>query len=172
MSSATVAHNVPGRIRVRVQGSRAERSRALDALQHLLDDRYDVTIDARTGSALIRYEPADIEPDALIRLLREADDAFGMLQVPELLNAVDRSTSAVAETLSARLSRANRSVLHATQGHVDLRVLLPVTLGGLALRQLARQGPSVRGAPWYVLAYYAFDSYIKLHADGARGVRR
>jgi hypothetical protein len=45
----------------------------------------------------------------------------------------------------------------------DLRLLAPLTLGLLALRRAARNGPRLGDAPWYVLAWYAWESYTKLN---------
>jgi hypothetical protein len=58
----------------------------------------------------------------------------------------------------------------ATNGIVNLQLLVPFGLGALALRQLLRYGWQIEAAPWYVLAYAAFDSFIKLHytRDGER----
>jgi hypothetical protein len=42
-------------------------------------------------------------------------------------------------------------------------MLVPVGLATLSLRELLRTGWEIEAAPWYVLAWYAFDSFIKLH---------
>jgi hypothetical protein len=44
-------------------------------------------------------------------------------------------------------------------GRADLRTLLPVGLGALAVREVL-SGRAV-AAPWYVLAWYAFDSFTR-----------
>lgn len=158
-------------MRVRVGGSLARRQSALTAAQRYLQQRAKVTTDARTGSALITYDPDELDPAAMVSLLREAHEVFQAMAPPEVQQAVYGSTSGVAAQVQSRFGRANRSMLRATQGHLDLRALLPITLGGLALRQLVRQGLRVEDAPWYVLAYYAFDSFVKLHADNSRRVQ-
>jgi hypothetical protein len=71
--------------------------------------------------------------------------------------------SEMASDLTTAISDLNKQVGLATNGVVDLRLLVPVGLGALAIRQLLRNGLQIEAAPWYVLAYYAFDSFIKLH---------
>lgn len=127
-----------------------------------------MSTDSRTGSALIQYDPTELDPLAMLDLLREADNAFATVQLPAHPIIRGTSVSSVAHTVENRFRSANASVSRATQGHVDLRVLFPIALGGLAVRQVTRQGLGLRNAPWYVLAYYAFDSFVKLHGDGTR----
>ncbi len=74
-----------------------------------------------------------------------------------------RTSSEVASNLTDAVADLNKRVAQATNGVVDLRWLIPVGLGALAVRQLRRNGLKIETAPWYVLAYYAFDSFIKLH---------
>lgn len=71
--------------------------------------------------------------------------------------------SEAANDLVHAVADLNEQVRQATEGRVDLRFLIPLGLGSLAVHQLLRNGLEIEGAPWYVLAYYAFDSFIKLH---------
>ena len=171
MTTSTVAHSVPGRMRVRVMGTQAERRKAVRAAERELGDRAEVQSDERTGSLLITYPPEELDPATIVDLLREADSTFAALVPPSLEEAVRRPISTVAQGIENRFTSANRSVLDATAGHVDLRVLFPIALSGLAMRQLAREGVGLRSVPWYVLAYYAFDSYVKLHVTNVRDQR-
>lgn len=50
-----------------------------------------------------------------------------------------------------------------TNGVVFLRLLVPVKLAALALRELSFHEWEFQTAPWYVFVGYAFDSFIKLH---------
>ena len=51
-----------------------------------------------------------------------------------------------------------------TKGIPNLKLMVPLGLGALAVFQLARQGLQIGSAPWYLIAYFAFDSYIKLNS--------
>jgi hypothetical protein len=55
--------------------------------------------------------------------------------------------------------------MRATDGQ-DLRALLPLGVGLLALRQALRGRGRLDDAPWYVLGWYAFDSFWKLRPSG------
>ena len=158
-------------MRVRVSGTQAERNHALAAAQRRLGPRGSVSTDSRTGSALFMYDPDELDPEAVVDLLHEADEAFSHLVPPAFRADLDRPLSTAASQVYQRFSRANRSMMRATQGRLDLRMLFPVALAGLAVRQLTRQGLGLRTAPWYVLAYYAFDSYVKLHANDVEGLK-
>jgi hypothetical protein len=60
-------------------------------------------------------------------------------------------------------STLNEQIGQITNGVVDLRLLVPVGLGALALRQLLDKGLEIEEIPWYTLAWYAFDSFLKLN---------
>jgi hypothetical protein len=46
---------------------------------------------------------------------------------------------------------------------LDLKLLVPLGFGALAALQIARRGLEIGGAPWYLLAYFALESFIKLN---------
>ena len=57
----------------------------------------------------------------------------------------------------------NEQIGQMTNGVADLRLLLPLGFGALALRQVLDKGFELEEIPWYTLAWYAFDSFVKLH---------
>lgn len=167
-----VTHAVRGRIRVNVgtQATDAQRESMLSALQTLGErpGMRTVTTDNRTGSALLTYNPSELSPEAVIDLVREAHAALAELNAPGVADLMDQ-TSAAARAIAHRFETADQRVLVATDGRLDLRMLVPVVLGGLSVRQFARQGVDLKSIPWYVLAWYSFDSFIKLHAGRGFG---
>jgi hypothetical protein len=72
-------------------------------------------------------------------------------------------TSQAAESLMNTTSEINTRVRQATNGIVDLQLLFPLGLGAIALKQLLQKGFEFEEIPWYVLAWYAFDSFVKLN---------
>src|SRR5207249_11450204 len=52
-----------------------------------------------------------------------------------------------------------------SSGRWDLRSVVPVAFGALALRQFIRDFGDWGAAPWYVLAWYAFDTFWKFHQE-------
>jgi len=79
-----------------------------------------------------------------------------------LMAAAGVETSAMP--LSDALSDLNKHLGLGTKGILNLKLLVPLGFGALAVLQLARQGLQISGAPWYLLAYFAFESYIKLNS--------
>ncbi|WP_107806107.1 DUF5132 domain-containing protein [Nodularia spumigena] len=71
--------------------------------------------------------------------------------------------SSVAEDFVNVMSDLNADVDRMTNGVVDLRLLVPLALSILAIRQLLKQGLKLEEIPWYILAWFAFDSFVKLN---------
>jgi uncharacterized protein YpmS len=71
----------------------------------------------------------------------------------------------VAGTLMNTLSNANAEMRRMTNGWLDWRLLIPMGLGTLAIRQILIKGLRIDDIPWYVLTWYAFDSFGKLNAN-------
>ncbi|MCX7596144.1 MAG: DUF5132 domain-containing protein [Fischerella sp.] len=86
----------------------------------------------------------------------------------EFTSGVTRSYSQDAKSEVARdlinvIADVNTDVGRITNGVVDLRLLLPLGFSVLAIRQLFIKGLQIDEIPWYVLAWYAFDSFMKLN---------
>ncbi|KAB8315932.1 DUF5132 domain-containing protein [Tolypothrix campylonemoides VB511288] len=73
--------------------------------------------------------------------------------------------SEVAKDLMHVVSDVNADVARITNGFVDLRLLLPLGLSALAIRQLVTKGLQIDEIPWYTLTWYAFDTFLKFN-DG------
>jgi Protein of unknown function (DUF5132) len=76
---------------------------------------------------------------------------------------LDDGKSQAARDLINLISDLNTDVAKITNGVADLRLLLPLGLAILAMRQLLEQGLEFEDIPWYTLAWYAFDAFIKLN---------
>ena len=79
-----------------------------------------------------------------------------------LMAAVGVETASMS--LTDAVSDLDRHLGLGTKGILNLKLLVPLGFGALAVLQLARHGLQIGGAPWYLLAYFAFDSYIKLNS--------
>ncbi|WP_103123983.1 DUF5132 domain-containing protein [Nostoc cycadae] len=71
--------------------------------------------------------------------------------------------SAIAKDLLNVMSDFNADVYTMTNGAADLRLIVPLGLGLFALTQLIKQGFKFGEISWYILAWFAFDSFIKLN---------
>ncbi len=66
-----------------------------------------------------------------------------------------------AATIRDAATAIDRAVGNRVPG-ANLRLLVPLTLGLLSLRQLVRGDDRLSDAPWYLLAMYAADSFSRL----------
>ena len=69
-----------------------------------------------------------------------------------------------AKSLTEAVSRLDSHVGSATKGLLSLKLLVPLGFSALAVLQLARRGLEITGAPWYLLAYFAFESFVRLNS--------
>ncbi len=152
---------LPGRLRVR-HVARRRGLEELEALRDSLQARPDVDaveVNPRTGSMLVFYDPAGVSFEGI----RDALAEVGLDFAAEAGEAASQPGGA-GRVLGAAQA-LDRRVLRATGG-TDLRLLVPVGLAALSARQALRDSPRLGQAPWYLLAWYAFDSFLKLNRSG------
>ncbi len=131
---------------------------------------HDVETNDATGSVLVSFD-ADDPIDMLIDELREA--GLEVLSATPGSSGVVRTQSTSAAVVTNVMSRANAKLHEMTHGHADLRLAVPAVYTVLALRAFMRQRGRLRGAEWYQLLYWAFDSFFKLHEERTvRGASR
>ncbi len=158
-----VVSSTPNRTRLRVSPKRrnpkemAKIAKALNAHP----DVHDVRTNLQTGSIVIHHADQDNWTDEFSAILQDLGVVLGSVTDVDL--PISEGKSEVAKDLTGAVSDLNDRVGKATNGVVDLRLLVPVGLATLAVRELIRNGWEFEAAPWYVLMWYAFDSFIKLH---------
>lgn len=158
-----VVSSTPSRTRLRVSRQRRnpqEMSRIAQAI-NAHPEVYEVKTNLQTGSIVVHHEPMDSSLDELSAILQDLGVVLGSMTDVDL--PMTGGKSEVAADLTRAISDLNERVGQAANGVIDLRMLVPVGLATLALRELIRTGWEFETAPWYVLAWYAFDSFIKLH---------
>jgi hypothetical protein len=152
-----VVSSTPGRIRVRVAHQHREQqamAKIASAFQGFFPQIDQVRSNAQTGSITISYSG---DSDSFTEALTTLQDLGIIVTDPPM----GQSQAAVAVT--SAIASLNQKLNQATAGSVDLRFLFPLFLGVLALRQLLSKSPGLNTSPWYVLAWYAFDSFTKLN---------
>ncbi len=157
-----VMSNTPGRLRFRVPQEHRQPetlTAIVDTLKSFSSQVQKVRTTVSTGSVTVYYsgEPSSFD-DAMTSLQQ-----FGMVVVD-----VPTGRSKASTQVSNTLARANRWFEFNTEGAIDLRFLVPLMFGVLALRQVFAKSPGLNTAPWYVMAWYAFDSFIKLNEGGGK----
>ncbi|RUR74628.1 HMA2 domain-containing protein [Chlorogloeopsis fritschii PCC 9212] len=157
-----VVSNTPGRLRLRV----AQPQRCKAKMQHMVKileaqpNISQVRMNSHNGSITIQH---DGNEDSLKNVVTTLQD-LGVIFADIAGFAETRGgKSEVAAEVSDVVVDLNRRVKEATNGVVDLRFLFPLGLATLSIRQLVAKGLQLEIIPWYVLAWYAFDSFIKLH---------
>lgn len=160
-SSLRVVSAVPGRIRLRAGRSGAAELGAMADELGSWPQIAAVDLRPRSGSLVVRFDPlhAATVADGLLDL--GVDVRAGVrLPVPT------HPASAVATAAAAGNAAVARRL-----GGTDLRVLVPLGLGLMAARRAMRGEERLADAPWYVLAWYASETYAKFHSGvaGAAG---
>ncbi|MBO9999883.1 MAG: hypothetical protein J7641_12925 [Cyanobacteria bacterium SID2] len=155
MISARLMSHTPGRLRFRVASVHRHPSTMAQIAQILQVGPVErVRINPCNGGVTIYYDRDRAGIDRIEATLQELPIAFKT-------SISDRSEAATH--LTDTIAAVNRQVDRATEGEIDLRFLVPLGFGTLALRQLMVEGLQLEVIPWYALAWYAFDSFIKLH---------
>ncbi|MBD2043338.1 HMA2 domain-containing protein [Microcoleus sp. FACHB-672] len=151
-----VVSQTPGRLRLKIsephrkQGEMAEIVNALNAHPNVSE----VRMNLQTGSIVVHHDNYHDTVENVFATLRDVGMIFGDIVLGK---------SVAANGVTDAVSDLNQRVSSLTHGVVDLRFLLPVGFGTLAVRQLMAKGLQFDIIPWYVLAWYSFDSFIKLH---------
>jgi hypothetical protein len=154
-----VVSHTPGRLRFRLAREH-RRPQVMDNIANLLksfaQEVQQVRTSPATGSITVFYDKASTGFDDAMATLQQ----MGMVVVD-----VPAGLSSASNQVSTALHQANRWLELKTEGAVDLRFLFPLMLGVLALRQAFAKSPGLNTAPWYVLAWYAFDGFYKLNVE-------
>ncbi|MBD2292005.1 hypothetical protein H6G06_00545 [Anabaena sphaerica FACHB-251] len=151
-----IVSDTPGRLRLRV----ASENRQAEKMQHIANfltaqpHITQVRTNIHHGSILIHHDDQTGTLAEILATLRDIGVIFA---------DITQGKTEAATGISNAVIDLNQRVQRATDGTVDLRFLFPFGLSILAVRQLIIKGLQLEVIPWYVLAWYAFDSYLKLN---------
>lgn len=162
MIYAEIVSQTSGRLRIRL-AREARDQKLIHSLANYLKNKLEISrirTNLQTGSITIFYATnlsnfQQIKADFLNLGVQLLDRDFS----PDVWT----QKSLGAEKIVNFLGAVNQRVGQETQGTIDLRLLVPLGFSVLAIRQLLIKGLILDYIPWYVLAWYAFDSFIKLH---------
>lgn len=155
---ARVEHVTAGRVRVRIPRGHRSAERLARVRGHLAAHPAvrSVEVNPQTGSVLVRGDRTAGLRAALAESLELVEEA-GPDNLPE----------AGVESVVVLLRGVDSRILRTTQGRFSLRWLVPASFFAIALRQLLNSGLTVGEIPWFVLLYYAVDSFLKLYPQHA-----
>ena len=161
---AEIVSQTPGRVRLRVLPAHRQQQKIIplvNALKARLEI-YRVRTNIPTGSITVLHGRELLSSQDLLLILQDLKvNLVKITEEPKISVANSASAAAVIKTATD----LNRQVKTATNQAIDLRFLFPLGLGVLAMRQLVVKGWQLELIPWYVLAWYAFDSFIKLNSS-------
>jgi len=171
MKHGHIVSHTSGRMRVRLHKGNRDPA-ALEAIEDRLSEHpaiASVTTNPRTGSVLVQYDHHALTKDDLTELLWDAGlvarELLGAEEIPEDLGRESEAAahSTTATTVLDALTDLDQRLSKATNGKFDIKLLVPTSLGLLALRQIAINGLGLGQVPGYVLLWYTFDTFYKLH---------
>lgn len=157
-----IVSQIPGRIRLRVAHPQRQHEK-MAQIEKILAAHPQVDCvqtNIKTGSLLIHHDPKNGSLDNVLAMLKDLGIIFG--DITETQIAAERSQAAT--NLTKAIGDLNQRVQKTTDGLVDLQFLFPWGLSLLAVRQLFVKGWQLDLIPWYVLAWYAFDSFVKFNS--------
>jgi hypothetical protein len=100
-----------------------------------------------------------------IDLIKQQREKFRLIAAQSYQDYLNDGKSEIVKDLLNVLSDINKDVGTMTNGIVDLRLIAPLGLGILTIRQLMKQGWLLDDIPWYILAWFTFDVFIKLNTQ-------
>ena len=145
-----IVSHTPKRTRIRVSRKRQtpkEMARLAEALE-ASPKVSKVETNLTAGTIIVHHEEKAL-PDIKARL-----QDLGVILMAA--TGVETSSKSLADAVSELDSW--------TKGILNLKLLVPLGFAALAVLQIARRGLEIGGAPWYLLAYFAFESFTKLNS--------
>lgn len=171
---ARIVHHVPGRLRIKVIGVQAEAEffAAVQGVIGALHGVDSVRVNPASSSIVVDYRPSDTvfhfrlqqDPEVGSWLCLEGEDA--------LLAEIDAAVTAgahylerhshLAEAIVTTAEQLDSNLRRASDGFLDLKVLLPLGLAAATSLSKVRS----RGTPvWLTLSIFAFNAFLTLHRD-------
>lgn len=168
---AEIAHSIPGRVRVRVEGLKGNPSIADELRETLatLGGIDSVEINPRSGSVVLYFHPsnqATLETD-LHRIFPSLSDAGESGSTQPNGTSWQRKAP---EDIIQLFRKANQEVESATGG-IDLALLVPILLLALSILGFATSALKKGKFPlpaWYDLLWFAFNTYVILNLTLSR----
>ena len=161
---ARLLSQTPGRVRL-LLAPEFRQAEQMKRIASVLSERLEVDrvrTNVTVGSLTIFYPEEASSWGQICSILSDLGVIFPA-QSPAM--SLNDNQSEAAAALSTEAAVLNQRLFKATDGAVDLRFLMPLGLSALALRQLLVHGLQLGAIPWYVLGWYAFDSFVKSHSS-------
>lgn len=154
---AYIAHQLPGRIRIRLPHARGDRA-FLEQINQSISPRpgvRHVEVNPTTGSIVIHYEASPLEDFKQgLAIHADREDLF----ILDLNSHTEERN--ISHSIDRGFKNVSNSVKRATDGAIDLKELFPVALAAAALAFVK----TAEGTPlWVSLLNFSFSSYMSPH---------
>ena len=153
-----IVSSTPRRTRIRVSRKRRnpkEMARLARALE-LFPDVSSVETNLHTGSLIVHHKKEVL------------GDIRSTLKDMGVIVMAATGIEMPAQWLTEAVSDLDGRLGATAKGLLDFKLLVPLGLGALAVVQLLRRGFQIEGAPWYILAYFAVESFTRLNRRDAK----
>ena len=165
-----IASSTPGRLRLRMYNpkSQPELIQRVKAYLHNRPGIQRVDTNRTTGSVTIQYDSAIHSHHSLLAMLYDIgvimhDIMTGGKSIPP-----DNGTCSASIQITNAIRDMDRRVFQLTGGKIDLKLIVPLFMGALGIRQILREGLGISHVPGYVLLWYAADAFYRLHQQPQR----
>jgi hypothetical protein len=162
---ARVESDLPGRIRVRlgISGRNKENMQQLhNKIEHQAGiSRVDTNSD--TGSVMIHYNKKIKSHAELMSILHDAGIIVKGTAAAVGLEVPDTGQTKTSDKVISALTDLDKHLRQLTGRRIDLKLLFPLVLTAIGIRRLLTSGLGIAEVPAYLLLWYAFDSFWKLH---------
>ncbi|RUT01793.1 hypothetical protein DSM106972_064160 [Dulcicalothrix desertica PCC 7102] len=158
-----VVSTTPGRTRLRVSNKRRNQEEMERISTSLQAPRFinSVEYNHKTGSILVHHDTHEHALEAIKDIMKNLGIVFAdVTGASELVQVNDEKEGS---DLPSAIYNLNQEIRQLTNGLVDLRFVLPLGLFALGLMQLQVYGLQLELMPWYLLIYFAFETFVKLN---------
>jgi hypothetical protein len=166
-AAANVVHSSATRTRLRLK-ARDRGKGGLARIKQVAEHQPGVTgvdINERTGSVLIHHRRDAAPGSGLAAALGDVGIVLHGLEEGDIGGPGEHSEAAAA--VESAMTDLNRRVALATDGKVDLKLLLPAGLIAAGLWRVAANPAALfTEIPTYVLLWFGIDFYTKFHYSG------
>ena len=171
--TVTVAHAIPGRLRLKVAHIKNDPDLVNELRQRLaaVTAVQQVEVNADTGSVILHYDATALNTEESFRALAVALASVfpGVdlihVNLSSLLspNGTAAATAPViASSIRAFFAKLNDNIDAASGGTADLKTILPLLLFGLGIRSVLKTDKPL--APtWYDFLWFALGTYFMLN---------
>ena len=159
-----IASNIPGRLRLRTSPPKPHPEILEGVKRHLQKQLgiREIITNPVTGSILIHYDAHVHTHDNLSAILYDLGmilyDVSSNQGPPPIL-----PHSSTATQITEVISDLDKRIYQLTSGKANLKLIMPLFMGAIGVRQVLKKGWGFSEIPGYVLIWYAIDAFHKFH---------